>query len=669
MIARRFVGMLVLAAILSVLTFGQLSGASAGQSNVSITSLRLGSSSAAAGGSVTAQIVVRNSGRGATSPVLTVWLVPPGQTLASVSRSALLSTNSLGTLAAGKQITVVATLPIYSGTPAGTYQTIAQVDTGKAETMMSDNTAAATLTVFSSTVASTTPTTDSTTSSSTSSASSTSSTSSGSSTTSTSTTTPTSTSTSTTTPTSTSTSGSTSTSTSGSSTSTATASTSCDYYASPTGRGDGRTVSTPFSISSFWSVASAGKTLCLLDGIYQGTSSMIAPGSASPGLSGTSSNPITIRALNDGGATIDAQFATYPVYLNGNNWWVLEGFNAKNGSDSVVFVYDSSNNVARRIVAWDTRMDMNSNIFGVHGASNGNTFEDCAGFGTARKILSPSQGPTNTTFRRCWARWEGSINVGPKFPVQLYYNTTGFKCENCIATWSAESMPQSYTLYNNGAVWTGVYAGTYSNYEVQSPDALFSMASDNYGADLGIRVYGSLAYLKGVEDRFTFGTLFRSIWSSGVYFRHNVAVVHPNHPRFSSTRGFLTTTGVTLSNVIADRNSSVRGTADVFSAGFVVTGQSEGTQLAKFGGTVADPWTSTTVGANLCNRWIDGAPSQQPLWPWPMTQRIKSATASAGAYAGPCPGCSGGRAARTATDVTAEVEALLGTIPSQCKSQ
>ena len=39
----------------------------------------------------------------------------------------------------------------------------------------------------------------------------------------------------------------------------------CDYYASPVGTGNGLSQSSPFKIANFWSVASPGKTLCLLD--------------------------------------------------------------------------------------------------------------------------------------------------------------------------------------------------------------------------------------------------------------------------------------------------------------------------------------------------------------------------------------------------------------------
>src|SRR5262245_48774947 len=100
----------------------------------------------------------------------------------------------------------------------------------------------------------------------------------------------------------------------------------CDYYASPTGTGNGRTQSRPFTISNFWSVAKGGLTLCLLDGTYKGSDSMITPPQQ---LSGASGSPITIRALNDGKVLINGQGADIaPVRFNYNDWFVVEGINA-----------------------------------------------------------------------------------------------------------------------------------------------------------------------------------------------------------------------------------------------------------------------------------------------------------------------------------------------------
>src|SRR5262245_13146432 len=91
----------------------------------------------------------------------------------------------------------------------------------------------------------------------------------------------------------------------------------CNYYASPTGTGNGLSPSSPFKIGNFWSVASPGKVLCLLDGTYTGSSSMINPPQNLRGLSGS---PITIRALNDGKVLLDGQKGSVPVGLYYNDW-------------------------------------------------------------------------------------------------------------------------------------------------------------------------------------------------------------------------------------------------------------------------------------------------------------------------------------------------------------
>src|SRR5262245_47422996 len=79
---------------------------------------------------------------------------------------------------------------------------------------------------------------------------------------------------------------------------------SCTHYASPNGTGSGLSSSQPFKIANFWPLAKAGRTLCLLDGKYTGSASMINP---PQNLSGTASAPITVRALNDGKVTINGQ--------------------------------------------------------------------------------------------------------------------------------------------------------------------------------------------------------------------------------------------------------------------------------------------------------------------------------------------------------------------------
>ena len=60
---------------------------------------------------------------------------------------------------------------------------------------------------------------------------------------------------------------------------------------------------------------------------------------------------------------------------------------------------------------------------------------------------------------------------------------------------------------------------------------------------------------------------------------------------------------------------------------------------------------NTSRGANLCSQYKDGNLTNQPLWPWPMNQRIKDALVQSG---------------RASVDVTATIQKLFGTIPAAC---
>jgi hypothetical protein len=232
-------------------------------------------------------------------------------------------------------------------------------------------------------------------------------------------------------------------------------------------------------------------------------------------------------------------------------------------------------------------------------------------------------------------------------------------------------MPESYTLQ-------GGSGAAYTNFTVVQPMALFDAEGGNdIGSCPNSRIYRSLAYVR-TSDRLPVldQGLYTSQYVSCTHIRHSLAVMSPANLNFNQIRGFHLNYGInatfTQTDVSAYNITSIRGTAgDLFPANWDVptvgsTARSTGTST----GAVADPWTTTGAGANLCYRWVDGVvQTSAPLWPWPMNERIKQATGMAGAYTGPCPTCVGGRAARTATDVTADIEALLGSIPSQCRRE
>ena len=67
--------------------------------------------------------------------------------------------------------------------------------------------------------------------------------------------------------------------------------------------------------------------------------------------------------------------------------------------------------------------------------------------------------------------------------------------------------------------------------------------------------------------------------------------------------------------------------------------------------SVANVFTGKT-GANICYRYKDRALTTDPLWPWPMNQRIIDALKQSG---------------RTSVDVTKTMEEIFGPIPSNCR--
>jgi predicted peptidase len=390
------------------------------------------------------------------------------------------------------------------------------------------------------------------------------------------------------------------------------------YYASPTGTGNG-TYSSPFRIADFWKVAKPGDTLNLLNGVYTGASSMITP---PENLSGTSSQRIVVRAVNDGKVDIDGQGLNAPVRLSYNNYFTIEGVNAHNAGSptsinvSVVNVSYSSNNILRRICAWEAA-DGNTNVFGVH-HGNYNLLEDCAAWGTARKTFSNSQQGNYTTFRRCFGRWEGSHAEGPKKTFGVSYNSYNALLENCIGTWDALKMQQSYELHDYFSVGVGKF---YSNYEVQQPDGIYSHDGFDVLPDVAnARIYGSIAYIKA-SQRYTNSA---KKWAApfafeikGVDINNCLSYIEPG----SKTDNW----NVNLASVGNTTTNKVKGL----------------TQIGGELGHISSDWTpQNMVASATCNgintgtvvtkKYIDGVITNEDLWPWPMNQRIIDAMTQAG---------------------------------------
>jgi hypothetical protein len=419
-----------------------------------------------------------------------------------------------------------------------------------------------------------------------------------------------------------------------------TAASTCTHYASPTGTGSGMSAAQPFKIANFWALAKPGHTLCLLDGQYTGSASMIKP---PQNLSGTASAPITVRALNDGKVTINGQGTLTPVRLYYNNYFVLEGFNAHHSNWLVISLSHSNHNIVRRVAAWDAA-DNNTNIFGIHQDSYHNLLEDVAGWGIARAVFSVSQGGNNTTFRRAWGRWGGSHVVGGKNTFQLAYNTYNIMCENCVGQFSGERMKETHVLMDYyGKPYTGNSGGTYTNYEIAQPGQIFHATTQRSGTSCTeMKLLGSLAYVLS-SDRLEAAAV-RVTGLDCITIQDIVVVFQEGSNNTLFYLGSLE--AGSAKNLVANRLTGIGGGSRIHSD-WKQTSIHQGSTLS----AVPNPWTTTT-GANLCFRYENGLRTTNALWPWPMNQRIIDAmTASRD----------------TPVNVTAIVEKLLGSIPASCR--
>ena len=678
---------LVTATLLALGSLRTVSGAQQ-TADLVVGTLRLATSSVISGGSVTATVAVNNKGKSpARNSSIIFWMVPSGRAVTSAD-AIRIAASSLGTTAPGKFTTVIMALPISPNIAAGTYDVIATVQSSTSESNTGDNYASSTLTV-STTVASVPTSTTLTSSTSATTTSPTSTTTSPSTTTSltstTTTSTPTTTSPSTTT-TTTSTSGdSTTTASSSTPTSTAsappTSSVPCDRYASPTGGGDGTAVNSPYRVSDFMRAAVAGQTLCLLDGVYVGADGMVRPPA---GKSGTSTSPITVRALNDGRVVVDAEFknkngSTWtpggdgrsPLEFLNNNWWIIEGIDFVRSAIDVCKFEQSSDVIVRRVICRDGNLTTNNHVVQTIYA-NRILFEDFAAFGPGRYtiILYKSH---NITLRRAWVRHEGSVtngSIGPKEGINLVYNPgTNNTCENCLATWYPISMPSSFSYTDGGGIAAG---GSSSSGTIQQAVGPMGTEANPGDADLNTKVYGSISYLLPsyfVTAGNAAGAMFVSRYASNQHIKDTLFFVPPTGypappPNLLYLGDAYPTTNTTL-----DRGSLVKPTGSMIASGttWTLTNVAGGSSLSPTG-AVPNPFTNTgSSGARLCYRYANSTLTSQALWPWPMNDRIRAATAAAGAYSGPCVGCSGGRGVRAAVNVTADIESILGAIPSQCQ--
>jgi hypothetical protein len=409
----------------------------------------------------------------------------------------------------------------------------------------------------------------------------------------------------------------------------------CTHLAAPTDAGSACSEASPCDVATFLAQAQPGQVLCLSDGVYSSERSMIHPPG---GRAGTSTQPITVRALHDGKVTIDAGHWTAAVLLlPGNDWWVIEGLNATGGAESL-YRFGGSHGRGRRLIGYHgTSGQDDSNIFRLGGNAVDNVIEDCAAWGqNTRKLFdgaqvsAPGEDAQGSGFRRCWGEFsdfpQGSSN--PTNTYQVGYRARNQRYENVLGTWHL----------------TG---------QAGNPDGIVSAFYDcDSNPDMrGTALLGSLFYVpQGAA--FSAGNILATFCSANMRWKDVAAVLGGGFPQIAPIGAiYQPSAGPQLGNVCDNCLSVHNGSPSFFqnNTGWTQVNWHEGNGLAEAtGGTSA-----FTLLPGLCTRYEQGVLTATPLWPWPMAERIKEARMASG---------------YPPVDITAEVERMLGPIPAQCKT-
>jgi hypothetical protein len=366
-----------------------------------------------------------------------------------------------------------------------------------------------------------------------------------------------------------------------------------------------------------------GDVLILMNGIYYQTLQDYK-------LSGEPGHPITIRAQHDGKAIIDGAGKRLTVELR-RPYYIIEGIVAKNSSRSVYRV-TGDNIVLRRVSGYNAYADGNSHVFAI--PANNITLEDCVAAGTGRKMIMIFKGENNT-IRRCfadWQEWDGREwhDCWPWGDGIEIYNGSYNTIENSISysrnpTKGFNVLSQGTNGKSNGNKTLGsmsVLAGMYEDgapyrWGDSRPQPTEYTCIRNYswpGTRVGFNLTSSSESEDNLwQDIFSWGSA-----SFGFAWHGDSANVINNR----INRATIINNGLDDDEDYGGKDAA--DTSQEILDNFAV----ENSRIDKiFQGYVNGDKIVTSMsgdGARLTNRYVDGVLTNEPLWPWPMEERIQA---------------------------------------------
>jgi hypothetical protein len=416
------------------------------------------------------------------------------------------------------------------------------------------------------------------------------------------------------------------------------------FYLSPAGNDSNSGTSRTAAWATFdraWQDLYPGDTLILLDGVYYQS---LGPNRRN----GEPGKPITVRADNDGQAIIDGEFVRTPVafrrYLP-SDYYVIEGIVARNGSipplPQAVIRIESEHNILRRVSAYNAHTDYNTAVISLAPSAAHNLIEDCVAAGTGRKMINLYKSENNV-IRRCftyWQEWDGreSCQAWPNGQsIQVYhgnYNTI----ENSIAIgpvphWSISIQANSPNADAIGNKILGSIAinagfnldGTLKEWGDTRPQPTSCSNMDdlswpNRRSGFSLHGQGELR-----------DNLYQDIFSWG---NAGLGLVE-------SIRGTNSNNRIVRATVIGNGSDNWCGpwpcqyggpNTDALEAALNKFSLVQNSRIEKiyvdwpgYPNGERNMASMNGEGARLTHRYVDGVLTNEPLWPWPMEDRIQA---------------------------------------------
>ena len=405
------------------------------------------------------------------------------------------------------------------------------------------------------------------------------------------------------------------------------------YYISPAGDDSRSGLSEAEAWATFdraWQALYPGDTLILLDGVYLQS---IIPNQRN----GEPGRPITIRAKNDGEAIIDGQHQRVPVHLESKKYYVIEGIVAINSTYHVFWIRGGDHNSLRRVSGYNADTDDNAHVF-VIVSSEHNLIEDCAASGTGRKMVLIFMAENNI-IRRCytdWREWDGR-EWGSCWPwgegVEIYGGSFNV-IENSIAyghtSRAGISLMAQYPQTAIGNKILGTMAVLSGMQEDVTPmvwgdtrprptDFTCVQKFDQWPSlRSGFRV-GDNGDIRDnlLQDIFAWGSagLGLTFHQAGTY----LPIVN-NHV----VRATIINNGLDNPNIFGGIQTDAIHSELVSRFDSVENSKIENIFINHLSDGSRNMTSMTGEGARLTNRYIDGLLTSEPLWPWPMEDRIQA---------------------------------------------